>query len=89
LGDKSKIKKNITTVKTSKPQNLNDYKKMVKLILWGIIAFVAYLYFSQKGLGRGETKNDILDDEDYTIVKIPKKKKKTSDDDFSDFDELK
>lgn len=61
---------------------------MVKLILWGVIAFVAYLYFSQKGLGRGESDSSVLDDEDYTIVKIPKKKKKQSDDDFSDYEEL-
>jgi hypothetical protein len=63
---------------------------MVKLIFWGVIAFIVYLYFSKTGLGQGEPKNDVLDDQDYTIVKIPKKKKpKSDDDDFSDYEELK
>jgi hypothetical protein len=63
---------------------------MLKLLFWGVIAFVAYTYFSKKGLGNGASKNDVLDDEDYTIVKIPKKKKSKSDeDDFSDYEELK
>lgn len=61
---------------------------MIKLIFWGIIVFVAYSYFSKKGLVSGESKKKVLDDEDYTIVKIPKKKKSTSDDDFSHYDEV-
>ena len=62
---------------------------MIKLIFWGIIVFIAYSYFSKKGLGSGGSKKEVLDDEDYTIVKIPKKKKQQSDDDFSDYDEVK
>ncbi|MFT6148255.1 MAG: hypothetical protein ACJAUH_000936 [Saprospiraceae bacterium] len=61
---------------------------MVKLLFWGVIAFVTYLYFSKIGLAQGESKNDALDDEDYTIVKIPKKKESKSEDDFSDYEEI-
>jgi hypothetical protein len=62
---------------------------MIKLIFWGVIASIVYLYFSKTGLGQGESKNDVLDDEDYTIVKVPKKKKSESDEDnFSDYEEV-
>ncbi len=62
---------------------------MVKLLFWGVVAFVAYLYFSQKGLDKGTSKNDTLDDdEDYMTIKIPKKKTKKSDDEFSDYEEV-
>ena len=61
---------------------------MVKLLFWGVVAFITYLYFSKTGLAQGKSKNEVLDDEDYTIVKIPKKKKPKSDEKFSDYDEV-
>ena len=61
---------------------------MVKLLFWGVVALVAYLYFSKTGLGQGKSRNDVLDDEDYTIVKIPKKKDSKSEERFSDYEEI-
>jgi len=61
---------------------------MIKLIFWGILAFLGYTFYLKPKLDAGDKQDDILDDEDYVTVKISKKEKSKSDKDYSDFEEI-
>ncbi len=60
---------------------------MIKLLIWGVIAYSVYSFYLKPKLNIGQKKNNSTD-EDYVIVKIPKKKKKITKDDFSDYEEI-
>ena len=47
---------------------------MVKLLLWGLIFAIGYFYLKPR-LDAGKPREDVLDDEDFITVKVPKKKK--------------
>lgn len=60
---------------------------MVKLLLWGLIFTIGYFYLKPR-LDAGKPREDVLDDEDFITVKVPKKKKQKEDEELTDFEEI-
>lgn len=60
---------------------------MVKLLLWGLIFAIGYFYLKPR-LDAGKPREDVLDDEDFITVKVPKKKKQKEDEELTDFEEI-
>lgn len=61
---------------------------MLKLLIWGFIFFIGYMYLKPK-LDAGNVRDDILDDEDYITIKVPKNKKKNNEEEeLTDFEEI-
>jgi hypothetical protein len=61
---------------------------MLKLLLWGFIFFIGYMYLKPK-LDAGQPREDVLDDDDdFITIKIPKKKTKKDEEELTDFEEI-
>ncbi len=61
---------------------------MLKLLLWGFIFFIGYMYLKPK-LDAGQPREDVLDDDDdFITIKIPKKKTKKDKEELTDFEEI-
>jgi len=61
---------------------------MLKLLLWGFIFFIGYMYLKPK-LDAGQPREDVLDDDDdFITIKIPKKKTEKDEEELTDFEEI-
>lgn len=60
---------------------------MLKILFWGLIFAVGYFYLKPK-LDAGKPREDVLDDDDYITIKVPKKKRRKDDEELTDFEEI-
>lgn len=62
---------------------------MVKLLLWGIVAYIAYMYFRPRLAIEDKPREKVKEEDDYVTIRIPKNKKPKSDaDKYTDYDEV-